>query len=65
MAVVKFTRKGKTPSGADKLEAKFIRVGGIETPAQMTGADMLKPRMGTPGFVPRGTDTDAPRKAAD
>jgi hypothetical protein len=61
MAIVKFTPKGKTPSGADKFEAKFIRVGGLELPEQMTGRDMLKPRQGTPGFVPHGTDKDAPR----
>jgi hypothetical protein len=63
MAIVRFTPKGKTASGANVFEAKFFRTGGAEFPENATGRDMLKPQEGDPGLIPRGTDRDAPRKA--
>ncbi len=61
MASVTFTRIGQTVRGP-VYQAQYNPSGDdLPKRTQMKAADMLKPRAGQRGYVPRGTDTNAPR----
>jgi hypothetical protein len=60
MAFVKFTSTGRTSAtGNPKYRAELVR--GARPVRQLTGADMGQLQLGERGFVPSGTDKDAPR----
>jgi hypothetical protein len=56
MAVVRLKPKGLTPAGSQRYEAEFIRVGGAPRGPQFAASELLVPKKGERGFIPRGTE---------
>ena len=63
MASVKLTRMPGV-GRQTKFQAEFLRSPShLPTPPQLSAKEQLELRPGVRGFVPRGTDLNAPRKS--
>lgn len=61
MAAVRFVKVGIGSRGPI-WQAEFLRTGGLPKGPQMTAREVTTVRPGIRGFVPRGTDRNAPRR---